>query len=171
MANAVVVTGSAELNAKLAKLKSAQAKAAIRKASREALRPVAVAAKANAPRRSGRLSRSIKVKALERSRIRIGSRVTTGEDDSQFKGKQFYGGMQEYGWKAGRRVRNVELGAVRGAKRTESQKAEAAKRNNSRPQISGTRFMNRAAESKKQLALSIYKAETTRWIEEFARKA
>lgn len=170
MAKAIVLTGSEELNRKLAALKGAQAKAAIRKASRTALRPIADAVKARAPRRTGALSRSVKVRALPRSRVRIGSRVTTSGTDRQFKGRTFYGGFQEYGWRAGRRVRNVDLGAAKGVRRTKSQAAEAERRNNARKQIHGTEFMKLAANDKKQTALSIYRSETVKWINELSKK-
>jgi HK97 gp10 family phage protein len=166
----VIVTGSEELNRKLADLKGSKAKQAIRKASREALRPVAAAAKANAPRRTGLLAQSIKVRALKRSRVRVGSQVTANGANKKFNGRQFYGGFQEYGWKAGRRAKNADIGAATGARRTKSQKSEIAKRNNARRKIDGTEFMARAAKDKKELALQIYAAETTRWIHEFSKK-
>jgi hypothetical protein len=166
----VIVTGSEELNRKLADLKGSKAKQAIRKSSRTALRPVAEAAKSNAPRRSGRLAKSIKVRALERSRSRVGSRVTSSGSDNQFKGRTFYGGFQEYGWKAGRRAKNADVGAAAGARRTSSQKTAIAKRNNARRKIDGTEFLARAAKDKKELALQIYSAETARWIHELSSK-
>lgn len=163
-AGRIIVTGDAEINRKLAALAGPTAKAAIRKASRAALRPVAAAAKANAPRRTGLLSRSIKIRAMPRSRQRFGSMVTSSGSGRQFGGKTFYGAPQEYGWQAGRRVRNVDLGAAKGARRNASLRAEATRRNNSRRRIPGKEFMKRAADSKQSMALAIYKTETERWI-------
>lgn len=165
----IVLTGDAELNRKLMQLKGSQAKSAIRKASRVALKPVAEAAKQGAPRRRGALGRSIKVRAIKRSRSRVGARVTTGKDASQFKGKTFYGGFQEYGWQAGRRTRNADLGVSRRKRRTASQTAKANARNAARRRIPGTFFMKKAAQSKKQVALSIYRSETRRWILEMIK--
>ncbi len=90
---AIVLTGSEDLNRKLAELKSPTAKALIRKASREALKPVAVGARELAPRKSGALRRSITVRALSRSRTRVGARVTTSAKHNVFKGKTYYGGF------------------------------------------------------------------------------
>lgn len=159
-----VVTGCQELNRKLQELKGPKQKAAVRKASREALRPVAEQVKSTAPRRTGKLARQTKVRALTRSRSRVGSRVTVSGTGNSFKGKTFYGGFIEYGWKAGRRVRNADLGAARGEKRTAAQKAEAQRRNNARKQIKGTEWMKKAAQAKRQMALGIYRAETLRWV-------
>lgn len=153
---AAVLTGSAELNAKLATLKSAKAKQAIRKASRAALRPVAAEAKSNAPRRTGQLAKSVKVRSLRRSRSRVGSQVTASGT--------LYGAPQEYGWRAGRRASNADVGAAFGQKRTRRQQRAAKKINNARRQIPGTEFMKRAVDSKKAVSLQIYKTETARWI-------
>ena len=170
-AQVLIVTGTEELNVKLAKLAGKDAKAAIRKASRVALKPVAEAAKSNAPRKTGRLARSVKVKAITRSRSRVGSRVTTSGDGNAFSGETYYGGFQEYGWKAGRRTRNADLGMdpTRWARRNAAQKAEATRRNNSRRSIAGTQFMKRAADAKKEIALQIYRTELARLIVELAK--
>ena len=164
-----VVTGSDALNRKLQELRGPKQKVAVRKASREALKPVADQVRATAPKRTGRLARSTKVRALTRSRSRIGSRVSVSGSGNSFKGKGFYGAFQEYGWKAGRRVRNADLGAARGAKRTTSQKAEATRRNSARKQIKGTEWMKKAAQAKRPMALGIYRAETVRWVRELSK--
>ena len=165
----VIVTGIGELNEKLAKLTGPQAKAAIRKASRTALKPVAQAAKANAPRRTGRMAQSIKVRALPRSRVRIGSRVTSSGTDKQYQGKTFDGAFQEYGWRSGRRARNADIGAAKGAKRTRRQQAAVSRLNKSRQKINGSKFMKRAALSQELNALLIYRTETVRWIEQLSK--
>ena len=169
MAKAAVVTGVPELDAKLKELKGPKAKEAVRKSTREALRPVADQVKATAPRRTGRLSRSVKVRSLKRSRVRVGSRVTVSGTASNFKGRGFYGGFIEFGWKAGRRVRNVDLGLERGAKRSAAHRATAEARNNSRKQVPATNWMKKAAQAKRQAALGIFRAETRRWIREFSK--
>ena len=172
-AGTIVLTGSAELNRKLATLAGPKAKAAIRKASREALRPVAAAAKANAPRRSGALSKSIKVRAMARSRTRIGSRVTTSAGSNEFSGKTYYGGFQEYGWKSGRRTRNADLGMdpTRWARRTAAQKAQAKARDAARKSNPGVAFLKRAAVDKREIALRIYRTELGRQIVMLAGKS
>lgn len=165
----LVLTGDAELNRKLRELGGPKQKAAIRKASRAALKPVAAAAKANAPKRSGRLRKSIKVKAIKRSRSRVGSRVTTSKTDNQFKGRQFYSGFQEYGWRVGKRATNADLGVKKRKRRTSVQSEYVAAKNAARRRIKGSEFMTRAAKSHKQIALRIYREEVARFIREVAR--
>lgn len=167
--NTIVLTGDKELNRKLALLKSSKAKLAIRKASRIALRPVVDEARANAPKKTGRLKRSIKLRSIKRSRSRVGSRVTSSGTDNNFKGRTFYGGFLEFGWRAGRRVRNADLGVTRRKRRTVDQVAAAAQKNDSRTMIPAREFMKKAARSKRELALSIYRRETRRWIREFSK--
>jgi HK97 gp10 family phage protein len=145
-------------------LTAPQAKSAIRKASREALKPVVAEAKANAPVRSGALRRSIRLRSITRSRSRIGARVTTSAKDNAFKGRTYYGGFLEYGWKAGKRVRNEDMGVGKFKRRTEAQVKEAATREGRRRQVPAREFMKRAAQSKKGQALQIYRDETQRWI-------
>lgn len=96
-----VITGDVKLNRILAKLTSKQAKAAIRKASRAALKPVLQQARANAKsfKDTGLLGRSIKIRSIKRSRSAIGSRVTVSTETGKFD--KFYAAFQEYGWKAG----------------------------------------------------------------------
>lgn len=161
----LVLTGSPELNQKLRGLRGPRQKAAIRKASRVALRPVADRAKSNAPKRSGRLRRSIKVRAMKRSRSRIGARVTSSGTDHNFKGRTFYGGFQEFGWRAGRRTRNSDFGVKKRKRRTAAQSATAAERDSARRPIKGREFMKRAARSHKQIALRIYRNEIKRFID------
>lgn len=170
MARTAVVTGDAEVNRRLAALKGPLAKKAIRKSSREALRPVADDARTLAPRKSGRLRRSIGVRALKRSRSRVGARVTTGAESRQFKGRTYYGGWIEYGRKAGRRVRNADLGAARGTRRSAAQQQQAKSLDRSRRRIPGARFMRRAARRKRGAALTIYRQRTRHWIHELATR-
>ena len=92
------VTGIKEVDAKLAKLPYTIQKKLIRKAMRKAAKPVVATARQLAPKDTGRLSRSIKVKALKRSRKTqhiVGVRIVTGKD--LFKGEYYYGGFIEYG--------------------------------------------------------------------------
>jgi hypothetical protein len=165
MAITLVITGDKETNAKLAKLAGPDQKKAIRKASREALRPVLAQVKATAPRRTGALSRAAKIRAITRSRVRIGSMVTVTGTGKGFSGKAFYGGFIEYGWKSGRRVRNSDLknadGTTLGGKkrRTEVQKAIAWYRDGLRNKIPGTQWMKKSADAKKEEALANYRYE------------
>lgn len=158
--NQVVLTGDAELNRKLQALKSTKAKQAIRKASRESLRPVLSSAKSNAPKRSGALRKGIKLRALKRSRSRIGAQVTASGT--------VYGAFQEYGWKVGRRTRNTDIGLARGARRSDAARRTAAKRDSARKAIRGKHFMDRAAKSKQSQALATYRTESAKWIRQLS---
>lgn len=98
----VIFVGSGILAAKLEGLTNAESKRAIGGACRESLKPMLAEAKRNAPAKSGKLRKSIRIKAI-RSRKRIGARVTIGGGGSEYSGKQFYGAFQEFGWKTGSR--------------------------------------------------------------------
>lgn len=192
----MVLTGSEELNRKLGELSSKQAKEAIRKAARPALQPTLAAARANAPKRSGRLQRSIKIRAIKRSRSRIGARVTTAKSDNQFSGKTFYAAFQEWGWKTGSRRGELNAVARRIANqlRRESRSAKGLKRRGSdfrarqenyfasegarraskqkisiRRQIPAKELLRRAARSTKSQALKLYSDSIRSFIRSIAR--
>ena len=71
----MVVTGDKRLNRKLARLAAKDAKGAVRKSSRTAIKPLAADFKKEAPRESGDLARATKVRSLPRSRQSVGTRV------------------------------------------------------------------------------------------------
>jgi len=95
---AFIITGDKKLNRALFRLEKTEAKKIVRKAAREALRPVLSQAKANAPEDTGRLVASLKIRALKRSRKRFGATVQTAAGN--FQGETYYGGFQEWGWVA-----------------------------------------------------------------------
>ena len=68
--------GTGKLAKKLEQLTSNETKAVIRGGCREALRPIQKQAIATAPKDTGDLKRNIKIRALKRSRKRIGARIT-----------------------------------------------------------------------------------------------
>jgi HK97 gp10 family phage protein len=81
-----------------------------KKVLREGLRPAAklvkAAAVAKAPKRTGALAGAIKVRAGKRSRKYPNSvRVQVAVGKEWFKGDEFYGAFEEFGWKSGRRVK------------------------------------------------------------------
>lgn len=93
-----VLTGDRELDRLLASVEAKKVKPALRKGAREGAKETAAQAKANVPTDSGALKRSIKVRALKRSRKTkhlVGARVVTGE--GLFKGDNYYGGFVEFG--------------------------------------------------------------------------
>src|SRR5438132_1009826 len=69
------VTGAKELMAKLEKLDKVTAKRALRKGTRAGAKQIAATARTIAPRRTGALASTIKVRALKRSRKAVGTRV------------------------------------------------------------------------------------------------
>ena len=91
-----------KLNAKLWELETKESKKGAKRATREAAKVVLRYAKSNVPVDSGALKKSLKVKAMKRSRKRkdqVGSSVITGIDTMKaFVGDQFYGQFIEFGW-------------------------------------------------------------------------
>lgn len=141
----MVVTGDKKLNRKLQTLKGPLQKKAVRQASRESLKAhLLPATKRAAPRRSGRLQRAVKVRALPRSRKALGARITVG--NQSFQGETFYAGFIEYGRKTGKR-------------------GSAGRR-----QVPPNDFMRRTAKRKKQAVLADYKRRMRQKIVELARQ-
>ena len=154
----IVLTGSDRLNTKLLALTTAQSKAAIRSAARPALKPTLDAARALCPVREGKLRRSIKIRAIRRSRTRVGMRVTTSKSDNAFTGKTYYGGFINWGWKVGKR-RRISL--------RRSRRDTGA---DTRKKIAGTRFMNRAAQRTRYTALRLYSRGIVAYIRTVTKK-
>jgi HK97 gp10 family phage protein len=88
------VQGDKELIEKLQRLKTKDAKAAIRKGSRAGIKKILPLAKANAPVRTGTLKKNLKVKAIPRSRKYVGTQIKL-----DYTGPTFYGAFVEYGSK------------------------------------------------------------------------
>ena len=99
----VRIEGAKEIEKALKQLTKAQGRAAIRKGCRAGAKITQRAAKQIAPRKTGLLAKSIKVRAIKRSRTKVGVMVTTGSSSNLFTGKTFYGAFQEWGWKVGKR--------------------------------------------------------------------
>ncbi len=165
-----VMTGDDELNRRLDALGGTKAKEMIRKASRPALKPVLSQARATVPSRTGAYKRSLKIRSIARSRAWVGSRVTTNGSGNLFKGKTFYGAFLEFGWKAGRRVRNSDLGIADGARRSTAQVKQAAKINGKRKQIPAKNYLKKAADATQQEAMANYRYLIKVGIEEIATK-
>ena len=73
--------------------------------------------KAEVPKGAGDLARSLKVRAIKRSRVRVGYIVRTGKEDAVFSGATFYGAFVELGHKIGKRLSKAtikEFGDKRG---------------------------------------------------------
>jgi len=96
-AGGVVITGVKELDLKLAGMPARLQKKLSRQATRKAAKDIVLPdAKRNVPHDTGDLERSLTVRAIKRSRSRVGHSVET--KDGFFKGNQFYGGFIEFGW-------------------------------------------------------------------------
>jgi len=74
----------------------------IRKAARNAMRPMHGQSKANAPKgATGKLRRSIKLRAIRPRGGRIG--ITISSNEKWFMGPEYYAAFQEFGWHIGAR--------------------------------------------------------------------
>ena len=127
--------GAKELARKLDNLPKRVEKKVLRQALRSGMRPIHMAAQAYAPIDTGKLKRSIKLRAIKRNRKGfVGVKITTGS--GFFRGEEFYGAFQEFGWRQGPR----RLG-------------------NQRRQVPGKHFFLRAANNKKDQAAGIVTQE------------
>lgn len=123
----VVLTGVPELDRRMKSLGLKLGKKIVRKAARRAIKPVQSAAQRRAPKDTGALRKSIKIRAMKRSRSNFGVVVTTGASaGNAFSGDQFYGAFQEFGWKTGKRG------------------------SDNRTEVEGVHFMENAAEAKRR---------------------
>lgn len=86
----MTMTGDLSLRHTFRTLKAADAKAALRKGQRAAAKVIAARIKAAAPEKSGAIKRSVKIRAMKRSRVRIGVRIEV---------KAYYAGFVALGTK------------------------------------------------------------------------
>ncbi len=168
----IILTGDKALDRNLAQLTGAAGRKVFNKAARAAAKPVAKQARANAPSRTGRLKKSIKVRSIARSRNKIGIRVTTGNETGDFGGDGYYGAFLEYGYKRGKRSAGVKAAQSlkrRGRLNQTSQwflrrrvKAEIralkARAGDKRAEVKGQHYMKRAADSGRAQAASTFQA-------------
>lgn len=97
----ISVLGERELERKLAKLTAGVQRKIVRRALRDAAKPIRDAAKSRAPVKSGRLRRNIKVRSMRRSRVRLGVLVRTGTRDEMgipSDSPWYYPAIIEYGY-------------------------------------------------------------------------
>ena len=151
----ILLIGESELRKKLEGLTDKESKTVIRGAAREALKPVQRMAQDLAPRKTGRLRRSIRIRSITRSRKRIGARVTISNKDTQFTGRTFYGAFQEFGWRPGKRLTTTEI------------KAGAT---DQRPSVPPKDFLRRAAKSSAQTAVNLFNSIVSKHIQKVMSK-
>jgi HK97 gp10 family phage protein len=130
-----------------------QGKKAIRAAFRAGAKVVTTEARKLAPKKRGTLKKAIRTRAGKRSRRYIAIISLIGE--GFFKGKAFYGGFQEFGWKAGKRP----------SKRVTNTPGDTRK------QIPGKHFMERAAKSKERAAVNRVLLQLRRELDKIDKKA
>jgi HK97 gp10 family phage protein len=106
------LVGAKELQAALDALEKKTVTKFSRTAVREGAKVVQRAAKAKAPKRSGKLRRSIRVRAKKnKKKGEVAFLVTSGAGDNVFKGETWYGAAVEFGHKVGKRPSGVR-GAI-----------------------------------------------------------
>ncbi len=79
----LILTGASELQRKLRDQLPKHAKAAMRRGCRAAAKMIAAAEKAIIPEVTGQTGQSVKVRAIKRSRVRLGVRVEVQARDPQ----------------------------------------------------------------------------------------
>ena len=112
------VEGAEQLMARLALLPAAAEREVFRPALRVAAKGVLWEIQRRAPvddEEGGQLYRSFKVRAIARSRTKIGSRVVVDTKSLRTTGREgFYAASQELGWRPGKRGRNQNNTQVKG---------------------------------------------------------
>lgn len=149
----VIISGDKQLLRMLNQLKTKDSKKIVRTAARRAAKLIVPAAKRYAPVNTGELRRAIKVRALPRSRKRIGVRVMIGNEN--FQGKTFYGSFQEWGWKSGSRKKQAVV---------ESVGVGESPTKGSSKKIPGKFFLKRAADENRLKVFHMYRAEVRRGV-------
>lgn len=100
MVASLTITGTKQLERKLKQLEPKVAKKVIRQSLRAGAKIIHTAAKAEAPKRTGVLRKSLKVRAARRNRRgTYAVMVTSGEAGNMFTGKAFYGAFIHWGTK------------------------------------------------------------------------
>ncbi len=107
MADALRVTGDRDVRRMFERLERKDQRSIVRKATRAGAKIIQTAAKALVPRRTKRLLRGLKVRALKRSRVRQGHQVVITRKSAGVSGdaKGFYPAHQELGLRKKRRMR------------------------------------------------------------------
>lgn len=153
----VLLQGGAELERRLKLLPVKVAKKVVRKALREAAKPIQKDAKARAPKLTGKGAKSIKVRAFKgRRKGSIG--VTVQSSAGDFAGDEFYMSMQEFGWK--------KVPTYRGANGRLYSKPRGSK---PVTPIAGKRFMAKAFDAKKDDAVRTFATIAAAGIEQAAK--
>lgn len=97
----VEVRGVKELQKSLTELPKTIKKKALVSSQRDALKPVLAAYQSTLPRRSGRYAMSLRIRAVRRSRTRVGVTISVVPKFLQLEeGEFYYPAAIEYGWRS-----------------------------------------------------------------------
>lgn len=163
MPSVLRIQGDKQLIRKFNELPVKVEKTIARKATREAGRPMLAEAKRNAPVATGKLRKSLKLRALRRSRKgRVG--VTVGTSNREFSGEQFYGAFQEYGYHLGKRTSSVRK------EQRLARRGRLGSTRDSRRFVEGTHYLERAFATKQGESQRIMQRELWAGIEREATK-
>jgi HK97 gp10 family phage protein len=154
------VQGMPELLKMLATLEPKLSRKVLRKAIRKAAQPIRDAARAKAPVKTGKLRKSIRLRAAKRlMRGSVGIVVEAGGKD--FTGDTFYGSFIEYGFLQNPVVR-LDDGRIISVTRRMARRME-------RKQIPARPFMRPALDENRSRFFSIVRDEVERGIEQIAK--
>lgn len=150
----IEIRGLTELENALAQLEGPQLKKVVRSSLRKGAKEIQAQAKADAPKRTGTLASSIKVRSGGTKAGTVAVKIVTSNDDHLFKGDQFYGAFLEFGYKHPP-VYRTESGQIKSKPRgTEPMTLHE-----------GLHYMKHAAESSAARAVEAFSLEVKKRIE------
>lgn len=171
--SAITVTGLKELGQMLATLDEKVIPKLVRQGLRAGAKSMLPAIASAAPKgKTGKLARSFTVAGGGRKKGVIAVNIQVGK--KWFVGDLFYAGFQEFGWKAGKRSKDVKAfqDVVRRATKSNRRKINAVfvAPADSRREIPGKHFVQNASQAKAQSAVAVIvetiRANFNRAIEE-----
>ena len=124
------------------------AKKMLRKATREVAKMMQRPIKRNLQRDTGQAKRATRVRAMKRSRTRIGAQVAN--DEKWYKGDDYYYAFQEFGWNIGKRS-GADIRAQRSTRKA-GRAAGDVLRSGTRRWKEGTHRFEKAAKAKESSA-------------------
>ena len=119
----------------------------LRRELRNAAKKLKPPARSATPVASGKLRRSVKVRAAKRSRKGIG--VLVGYNDKPYSGDTFYGAFLEWGYRWGKRksAKTVLRESRRRRRLTDAQRAQVKAENDTRKKIPGKYMLTKVADA------------------------
>lgn len=138
----------------------------LRKATRDVAKFMRRPIKANLQRKSGTSQRATRVRALKRSRRRVGSQVAN--DEKWYQGEDYYFAFQEFGWNIGKRSAS-EARQQRVTRRAGRQTGDVLK-SGSRRFKEGTHRFEKAAKAKESAATQLLQSKIAAIVFRIARE-